>query len=314
MGAEPDKPDPEESGEQAPPWWQAIRNLRELLRSTPRGKNDPARGVILDVYLEIADSANADGQCWPGIKTLAEKCRVSERSVLASIALLSKHGVLTMQKRSTGTGGGKGSKPALITLSRPYQPNRTKLSILHDGVETKLSNLHDGQDQHADFRTTNMQNSVCPPAPPNKVEHVPRTKTLSPDGSLGVSVETARKGSARKPSKETNPLEYPPFALFWTNYPACKHKDAPGRMYPAFQVFRKAEKQPGFNVDNLLTALREAAKQCNDLDFFPAPKAWLESRPWLDVSTPKPPDPEAAKREERLRRTREKLDQETIPE
>jgi len=85
-------------------------------------------------------------------------------------------------------------------------------------------------------------------------------------------------------------------------------------MYPAFKEFQKVQKHPGFNVDNLLTALREAVKQCNDLDFFPAPENWLKSRPWLDGSIPKAPDPEAAKREERLRRTREKLDQETIPE
>ena len=85
-------------------------------------------------------------------------------------------------------------------------------------------------------------------------------------------------------------------------------------MYPAFQAFQKAEKEHGFNMDNLVTALREAVKQCDDLNFFPAPKTWLESRPWLDGSTPKAPDPEAAKREEQLQKARERLDQETIPE
>lgn len=47
------------------------------------------------VLLALADCANDDGHCWPGMATLAAKCSKSERTVQGMIAQLEKDGHLS---------------------------------------------------------------------------------------------------------------------------------------------------------------------------------------------------------------------------
>jgi len=326
MGAEPDKPDPSEgSGEQtaARPYWEAHRAFYAAMKGYAKGEFDPAPALVEAVFFRLTACSNADGQAFPSASALSSALGVTTRRIRAAIAVLKRLEVLTKERKGGFAPKDSKDNPGRIvyTITPGYRFRYTNRETT--GQDRPIDPETTGQDRPIDpaFVESTGQESQKQPdrnRVPYKVDEPrrkePSTLTRSPGGSPGVSVETARKGSTRKAVKDTNPLEYPPFALFWTTFPTCKHKDAPGRMYPAFQAFQKAEKEHGFNMDNLVTALREAVKQCDDLNFFPAPKTWLESRPWLDGSTPKAPDPEAAKREEQLQKARERLDQETIPE
>ena len=44
-------------------------------------KHSKATGVELLVLLSLADMAHDDGQCWPSVRQIAARCRLSERSV-----------------------------------------------------------------------------------------------------------------------------------------------------------------------------------------------------------------------------------------
>jgi DNA-binding transcriptional MocR family regulator len=45
-----------------------------------------AQGVARLVLLALADHADHEGYCWPSVETVAQKCRVSERTVQRAIA------------------------------------------------------------------------------------------------------------------------------------------------------------------------------------------------------------------------------------
>jgi len=317
-GTAPPGPDPpEERGE---PWGKVIQNLRALLQTHPRDRHDPARGVILDVYLELAQAANAAGECWPGIATIAENCQIGPRNVINAIAWLKKADVLTAQRRKKDAGEGRGSKPTLYTLALPYRPDKTtktnsttRFPILHNGQVKKDDQISNGVRPDFQWRT-------YPPHPPDKVEHGKRTHTQT-DGSQvslpGVSESSARKRVRRprtkKPDPLKKPLEDPLFKLFWTKYPDCRYKREKGRMRAAWEVFEKVRNEPGFNMDNLLMALDEAEKACDDLDYFKAPENWLKDRPWLETDTSNEPQADPAKKEE-IDRVLERLKKEEIPE
>lgn len=50
------------------------------------------------VLLALADCANDEGHCWPGVKSLCRKTGKSERSLQAALASLEKNGQITRQQ------------------------------------------------------------------------------------------------------------------------------------------------------------------------------------------------------------------------
>jgi len=56
------------------------------------------------VLLAVADHADKTGFCWPGVEGLADKCKVSERTVWRQIAELEKLGALCRMRRATQAG------------------------------------------------------------------------------------------------------------------------------------------------------------------------------------------------------------------
>lgn len=51
------------------------------------------------VLLALADHANDDGHCWPGMKRIADKCAMSARQVSSHVANLEKAGLVTLNRR-----------------------------------------------------------------------------------------------------------------------------------------------------------------------------------------------------------------------
>jgi hypothetical protein len=64
-------------------------------------------GTTKLVLLLLADYADDDGCCWPGIETVAEKAEINEKSVRRHLQKLEKRGMLerTRRRRSDGTMG-----------------------------------------------------------------------------------------------------------------------------------------------------------------------------------------------------------------
>ena len=61
------------------------------------------RKVIL---LALADRSNDDGECWPGISSLSEKCSIPRRTLIRAINELQDKGYLSVIHRA-GNGSGR---------------------------------------------------------------------------------------------------------------------------------------------------------------------------------------------------------------
>ena len=51
------------------------------------------------VYMYLKDRANAAGECWPGINTIARELNLSRSTVKRAIADLTEHGYLKKEPR-----------------------------------------------------------------------------------------------------------------------------------------------------------------------------------------------------------------------
>ena len=67
-------------------------------------KHADVSGATLLVLLALADYANHNGICWPGVEALAEKARVSERYVRDLLGDLERDGFI-VRELNTGPYG-----------------------------------------------------------------------------------------------------------------------------------------------------------------------------------------------------------------
>ncbi len=56
------------------------------------------------VLLALADHADNDGTCWPGVKSVAEKCRMSQSTVRYHLRILRKAKLITAEERKREDG------------------------------------------------------------------------------------------------------------------------------------------------------------------------------------------------------------------
>lgn len=73
----------------------------------------PHRAV--SVYVYLADHANRDGECWPGIRTIAKELKLSESTVRRALNDLRRAGLLETEQRYRESGG---SSSLLFKLSK----------------------------------------------------------------------------------------------------------------------------------------------------------------------------------------------------
>lgn len=83
----------------------------------------PIKGTAKLVLLALADCANDDGKCWPGIETVAAKCGVSRNTAIRNIQDLKKKGLIISERRYTESGRRTSN---LYTLSLSPNMVRTK--------------------------------------------------------------------------------------------------------------------------------------------------------------------------------------------
>lgn len=66
-------------------------------------QHSPAKGTRLLLLLAIADHANDEGIAWPGVESLARKCRMSSRNVQYLLRELEREGSLFVTRREGKT-------------------------------------------------------------------------------------------------------------------------------------------------------------------------------------------------------------------
>lgn len=76
----------------------------------------PATKLVL---LKLADRANDDGECWPGMASVASQCCISERTLMRHLDALEEIGLLQKSKRKDDSGR---QMPNVYTLNLEYQP------------------------------------------------------------------------------------------------------------------------------------------------------------------------------------------------
>lgn len=68
------------------------------------------------VYIYLADRANKDGKCWPGIKTIAKELNFSPTTVRRALQDLRSAGFVETKQRYRSAGG---TSSLLFTLKQP---------------------------------------------------------------------------------------------------------------------------------------------------------------------------------------------------
>ncbi len=68
----------------------------------------PARAKT--VYMYLKDRSNAEGECWPAIKTIARDTSMSVSTVKRAVADLTQHGLLSKEKRYRENGGNSSNR------------------------------------------------------------------------------------------------------------------------------------------------------------------------------------------------------------
>lgn len=83
------------------------------------------------VLLALADTANDDGECWPGRKFIAEKCGMTDRTVTTHIKTLEGLGLVNVEPRPRDDG----SQASNLYRLPVTQTRRVAGNIFHGGLE-----------------------------------------------------------------------------------------------------------------------------------------------------------------------------------
>lgn len=162
------------------------------------------RGSALLMMLAIADMANDDGDCWPGVSRLATKTRMSERNAQKTIRKLQDDGeLLIFENQGTETAHGWTNRYRVVMngVSLATPPTRKK-PLRGERGDTSRGEPYD----------TPGVNGVTPKP---SVEPKGETKELSkPNGLVGSK---AKKET--RPALEFNPLKNAIAAAFGWNWP-----------------------------------------------------------------------------------------------
>lgn len=140
-------------------------------------KNGPPTSTQRIVLLALADNANDEGQCYPSLKTIAEKCALSRRAVAKAIDKLEADGYVSHRRRFTEKGEPTSnvyqvsmerlSIPVVNDVQYPMEQRSTPMELraiqvvndVHQGIEPRA---HDPSFNHQSL-TTRGSKSAQPP-------------------------------------------------------------------------------------------------------------------------------------------------------
>jgi len=116
-------------------------------------------GTELLVLLALADFANDEGICWPSLKTVSRKARISERQTGRVIASLKKKGYLSIQHRLTGEATYTSNLYVItpVTLTPPPGDNLSPPGDTHDTTPGDIAVTPPGDIAMANKSSVNHQ-------------------------------------------------------------------------------------------------------------------------------------------------------------
>lgn len=163
-------------------------------------KHSSAEGTDRLVLLAIADSADDDGtNAWPSEVTLADKCRVSERTVRRSIRALESLGVLVVEPHA-------GGKPE---TRRDRRPNRYTVRMATGQIDRPDMVREDtggknGRTSATVRADTVVRRTVLDPSIDPSFVALERTRRDHPEVDVDYEVANFRDYHAGKGSKMAN--------------------------------------------------------------------------------------------------------------
>lgn len=116
----------------------------------------PAMKLVL---LKLADRANDNGECWPGIESVAAACGVSERTLIRHIDKMEAMDLLHKSKRKDESGR---QVTNLYTLNLAYQPGDNLSPGDEDEDDSRVTNCHPVTDEPGDKSCNNRVTLVSP--------------------------------------------------------------------------------------------------------------------------------------------------------
>lgn len=135
------------------------------------------------VLLALADRANDDGECWPGITSLAEKCSIPRRTLIRALASLEEQGLISVRRRP---GEGSGRQTNLYQINFAPSENGQGANLAHSRQGAK----NDGAKCQSDTRQSAKNGGA-------------KCQSLAPNTSVEPSVEPSVKESLSAGSDST---------------------------------------------------------------------------------------------------------------
>lgn len=214
------------------------------------------------VLMALASRANADGECWPSLATIAKDAKVSTATVKRCIPKLVEYGYISKRKR-TGEHGGPVSTLYKILFKKP----RDSASNSGDDGSQPLAHTEPGvRSERTKGRVTGSQGLALTEPLSIDIEVETRSTTkevppISPEGGQSASAYTSE------------------FEKFWETYPRRVGKRA------AFKAFEKAVERA--SLETILEGATKYRDDPNRIDQYTAhPSTWLNQDRWDDDPLP----------------------------
>lgn len=213
----------------------------------------PLVGTDLLVLMALADMANDDRrECWPGLKNLAHKARISIRQVSNILSDLELQGIIVISARMTEAGG---------TTSNLYRVNETSSWAVLTEYESENTPLNHSS------------------TPPRTVEHPPHeAQNIPPISVAPVEVHTNRlvkpSNEAKSGKKKSKPTATEIFREEWQRYEVIG--DA---LLLAFGLgFVPAANQTMSALESYLDVAIELTDACATVEQIPALYKYIKER------------------------------------
>jgi DNA-binding MarR family transcriptional regulator len=217
--------------------------------------SSPRKDGELLVMLALADFANDQGECWPSLKNLAQKARLSKEQLCKVLKKLERAGEI---RRERSTGGFNRRTRYFINLTLPE--NSEIKTVLKEQCQ-KNTELHDTKTVSYTTHAINRHRTV------NKKES-PESDKLIPN-----SLSTKAKRKLTRP----DPARVRAFETWYAAYP--KHV---GRK-PALKAWLKLDPDSVL-VETIMTATARYADLKTDVEarFVLDPATWINQERWTD--------------------------------
>ena len=112
------------------------------------------------ILLKLADNANDEGVCWPGMEYLAKHCELSKSAVLRNLKALEEKGFIKVTRRKSQDSKTNQSNVYRLTLpsssqlppssSQPLPPSSSELPESNNNKPNKEPNKSSGNDHSQD--------------------------------------------------------------------------------------------------------------------------------------------------------------------